>query len=39
MSAIALLLVRREVCRHKSNMSDRADSAANVFGMLIMKLA
>jgi uncharacterized protein Yka (UPF0111/DUF47 family) len=32
------LFYRREVYRHISNMSDRADSAANVFGMVIMKL-
>ena len=30
---------RREVYRHISNMSDRADSAANVLGMVVMKLA
>ncbi|GAB4409157.1 MAG: DUF47 family protein [Anaerolineae bacterium] len=29
---------RREVYRHVSNMSDRADAAANVFGMVVMKL-
>jgi uncharacterized protein Yka (UPF0111/DUF47 family) len=33
------LFYRREVYRHISNMSDRADSAANVFGMVVMKLA
>jgi len=32
------LFYRREVYRHISNMSDRADSAANVFGMVVMKL-
>ena len=32
------LFYRREVYRHVSNLSDRADSAANVFGMVIMKL-
>ncbi|MCL4297829.1 MAG: DUF47 family protein [Anaerolineae bacterium] len=32
------LLKRREVYRHVSNMSDRADAAANVFGMVVMKL-
>jgi predicted phosphate transport protein (TIGR00153 family) len=32
------LLRRREVYRHVSNMSDRADAAANVFGMVVMKL-
>jgi uncharacterized protein Yka (UPF0111/DUF47 family) len=29
---------RREVYRHVSNMSDRADVAANIFGMVVMKL-
>ena len=29
---------RREVYRHVSNMSDRADMAANTFGMVVMKL-
>lgn len=33
------LLYRREVYRHLSNMSDRADAAANVLGMVVMKLA
>jgi uncharacterized protein Yka (UPF0111/DUF47 family) len=33
------VLYRREVYRHLSNMSDRADAAANVFGMIVMKLA
>ena len=32
------LFYRREVYRPILNMSDRADSAANVFGMVIMKL-
>jgi predicted phosphate transport protein (TIGR00153 family) len=32
------MLRRREVYRHVSNMSDRADAAANVFGMVVMKL-
>jgi predicted phosphate transport protein (TIGR00153 family) len=32
------MLKRREVYRHVSNMSDRADAAANVFGMVVMKL-
>jgi len=30
---------RREVYRHVSNMSDRADTAANLFGMVVMKLS
>lgn len=33
------LFYRREVYRHISNMSDRADSASNVFGMIVMKMA
>jgi uncharacterized protein Yka (UPF0111/DUF47 family) len=33
------LFYRREVYRHISNMSDRADVAANVLGMIVMKLA
>ncbi len=33
------LFNRREVYRHVSNMSDRADTAANVFGMVVMKLS
>ncbi|MBX7212990.1 MAG: DUF47 family protein [Thermoflexales bacterium] len=33
------LLKQREVYRHVSNMSDRADTAANVFGMVVMKLS
>lgn len=33
------MLKRREVYRHVSNMSDRADAAANVFGMVVMKLS
>ena len=37
--AAARLFYRREVYRHISNMSDRADSAANVFGMVMMKLS
>jgi hypothetical protein len=32
------MLRRREIYRHVSNMSDRADAAANVFGMVVMKL-
>jgi uncharacterized protein Yka (UPF0111/DUF47 family) len=33
------VLYRREVYRHISNMSDRAVSAANVLGMVVMKIA
>lgn len=32
------MLRRREIYRHVSNMSDRADAAADVFGMVVMKL-
>ena len=38
-AVLPALFYRREVYRHISNMSDRADSAANVFGMVVMKLA
>ncbi|HSN22166.1 MAG TPA: DUF47 family protein [Usitatibacter sp.] len=37
--SLPAILYRREVYRHISNMSDRADAAANVFGMIVMKLA
>ena len=33
------VLCRREVYRHLSNMADRAASAANVLGMIVMKIA
>ena len=33
------LLYRREVYRHISNMADRAGEAANVLGMVVMKIA
>ncbi len=33
------LFYMREVYRHISNMSDRAEEAANVFGMVVMKLS
>jgi uncharacterized protein len=32
------MLRRREVYRHVANMSDKADQAANVLGMVVMKL-
>lgn len=32
------LFYKREVYRHLSNMADRADMAANVFGIVVMKL-
>ena len=33
------IFFRREVYRHLSNMADRADLAANVFGIVVMKLS
>jgi len=38
-SALPDILYRREVYRHISNMADRAVSAANVLGMVVMKIA
>ena len=38
-SSLSAMLYRREVYRHISNMSDRADAAAHVLGMVVMKLA
>jgi uncharacterized protein Yka (UPF0111/DUF47 family) len=38
-AALPGVLYRREVYRHISNMSDRALDAANLFGMVVMKLA
>lgn len=38
-ASLPAILYRREVYRHISNMSDRAVSAANVLGMVVMKLA
>ncbi len=35
---ITLLLKRREVYRHVSNMADRVNKAADVLGMIVMKL-
>jgi predicted phosphate transport protein (TIGR00153 family) len=35
---LMIMLRRREVYRHVANMSDKADAAANVFGMVVMKL-
>ena len=39
LKSLPALFHRREVYRHVSNMSDRADTAANVFGMVVMKLS
>jgi len=33
------VLYRREIYRHISNMADKAVSAANVLGMVVMKIA
>lgn len=38
-AALPAILYRREVYRHISNMADRAVSAANVLGMVVMKIA
>jgi uncharacterized protein Yka (UPF0111/DUF47 family) len=32
------MLRRREIYRHASNMADQADKAADVMGMVVMKL-
>jgi uncharacterized protein Yka (UPF0111/DUF47 family) len=39
MATLPRVLYRREVYRHISNMADRAASAANVLGMIVMKIA
>jgi uncharacterized protein Yka (UPF0111/DUF47 family) len=36
---LMLMLRRREVYRHVSNMADRANDAADVIGMVVMKMA
>ncbi len=36
---IKSIFYKREVYRHLSNMSDRADTAANIFGVVVMKLS
>ena len=38
-ASLPRVLCRREVYRHISNMADRAASAANVLGMIVMKIA
>ncbi len=35
---LMMMLRRREVYRHVANMSDKANAAADVFGMVVMKL-
>ena len=35
---LMVMLRRREVYRHVANMADKADAAADVFGMVVMKL-
>jgi len=39
LSSLPQVFYRREVYRHISNMADRAVSAANVLGMVVMKIA
>ncbi|MGZ5572638.1 MAG: DUF47 domain-containing protein [Usitatibacter sp.] len=39
LQGLPAVLYRREVYRHISNMADRAVSAANVLGMVVMKIA
>ncbi|MBK9330686.1 MAG: DUF47 family protein [Sphingobacteriales bacterium] len=39
LNTLGHLFFKREVYRHISNMSDRAEAAANVFGMVVMKLS
>ncbi|MFN8237938.1 MAG: DUF47 family protein [Chitinophagales bacterium] len=39
LNTLGHLFYNREVYRHISNMSDRAEAAANVFGMVVMKLS
>ncbi|OEU50331.1 MAG: hypothetical protein BA871_16690 [Desulfuromonadales bacterium C00003096] len=37
-SPLMVMLRRREVYRHVSNMADQADKAADILGMVVMKL-
>jgi uncharacterized protein Yka (UPF0111/DUF47 family) len=39
LESLPSLFYKREVYRHLSNMSDRADTAANIFGVVVMKLS
>ena len=39
LDTIKTIFYKREVYRHLSNMSDRADIAANIFGVVVMKLS
>ncbi len=39
LDTIKSIFYKREVYRHLSNMSDRADTAANIFGVVVMKLS
>lgn len=39
LDTIKTIFYKREVYRHLSNMSDRADTAANIFGVVVMKLS
>ncbi|MCK4801275.1 MAG: DUF47 family protein [Anaerolineales bacterium] len=37
-SPLMVMLRRRELYRHVSNMADQADKAADILGMVVMKL-
>ena len=39
LSNLSMIFYKREVYRHISNMSDKAEIAANIFGMVVMKLS
>lgn len=39
LESIKSIFFKREVYRHLSNMSDRADAAANIFSVVVMKLS
>jgi len=37
-SPMMVMVRRREVCRHVSNMADQTDKTTDVLGMVVMKL-
>jgi uncharacterized protein Yka (UPF0111/DUF47 family) len=39
LSLLPAIFYKREVYRHISNMADKAETAANIFGMVVMKLS
>jgi hypothetical protein len=39
LSLLPGIFYKREVYRHISNMADKAETAANIFGMVVMKLS